>query len=106
MTNLRLTYGNLLNYHNQIQKQIQSNTVCSFFNREKINQFYNNYKLRIDTAIRERGDLKAKYFIIDENGKFEFEEKDGKQFYKLKEGLTMEGFKAEEDIILNREVLM
>ena len=102
MTNLRMTYGNLLNYHNQIQKQIQSNTVCSFFNREKINQFYNNYKLRIDTAIRETTECNLRFLEFDENKKVITEN----NIPKVKEGFTLEQYNEELNKILLREVLM
>jgi hypothetical protein len=97
--NFSLTYANLLNYHQQIQKQIQNNTVCSFFNRSKINEFYNNYDLRIRTAIEEIQKLNEKYYDVEKD-------EDDKPLRKIKDGMNESEYKDEMSKIMQREILI
>jgi len=99
---LVLTYGNLLNYDRQIQNQIKNNTVCSFFNRSKIKQFYDDYDLRIETAKRETSECNLKFLEFDENKKVITDN----GIPKVKEGFTLEQYNEELNKILLREVLM
>lgn len=103
--NLKLTYGNIWNYHNQIQKQLMNDSVCAFFNATKIRQFYNDYGLRIETI---RGEIKAvqeKYFTKGEDGVYETHLVKDKPQWKPKEGLTVLEYNAELETIMSREIL-
>lgn len=100
-----LTYGILMNYHNQLETERRTGSVYYFLNRSKIQSFYSDYGIRIKTAFDDMQKIKKTYFEVDEKGFIITEEVEGKKQGKMLEGKNIEDYNKEINIVLMREVL-
>jgi hypothetical protein len=93
----------LLAMHEEIQQM--QNSVLGLFIRSKINDFYKNNGLRIDTFYKERKKLQLEYFEIEEDGeriKKEGEGKDAKPL--MKEGKDRKEFDEKFEALMDKEL--
>lgn len=93
----------LLAMHEEIQKL--QGSVLGLFMRNKINDFYKNNGLRIDTFYKNRKKLQLEYFQIEEDGeriKKEGEGADSKPM--MKEGKDRKEFDDKFEELMNQEL--
>jgi len=106
LNGIKFTYGELLDYDRQIMNQQKNHAICELANRSFYQEFYNKFRMRIETAKRELGDLDAKFIVKGEDGKYEIIETEGKKSHKIKDGLEFKDYQEEINKILSREILM
>jgi hypothetical protein len=95
-----VTYSKLINWHRELSGARQNDSIFARFLKPKINEFYNNNKVRIDSFNEWFQKLEDEYLDVEviqlEGGKtktqpaFEGEGKDKKR--KMKEGKSREEF--------------
>ena len=106
MQDRNITKGQLISYHEQLKQMGKSGDVLLFLLKSRINDFFNEYGITINTLLKERFELVAKYheteilktdegkeypsliWAVDDKGK-----KTGS--YKQREGVNMEDFQKD-----------
>jgi len=86
-------------YHVEIQKWQQTGSVLLMFNRSRINDFYKEYGMRIESLSKEIKSLQELYCVIEED-KIKLHE--GKPV--LKEGKTKEDFNEAWHDLMSQEI--
>ena len=103
MSNTNITNGQLLRWHDEL-KQLQSiNSIFFQFNRSKINEFYRQNGIRIDSVFKKMDVLRREFFLI-ENDKLVMEGEEGKQEPVLLPEKKREDFNAKYQEILEGQV--
>jgi hypothetical protein len=78
--NLQLTFGQLANMHSDIQNIMKDNPGLSFLLKDKINNFYAQYKHALNVLPRKHKELLCKHTILDDKGEPKTIEKEDKSF--------------------------
>ena len=71
------TYQDLANLHADIEKQQKASPAFSFFNREKIKNFYGRNRVRIELLQKKIEQLKHDHIIRDVEGNYVTEKIEG-----------------------------
>lgn len=81
--------GQLFSYHNEIQEWIHTGSVLCVFNRSRINDFYKEYGLRLNTLFKEVSQHQELFYQMEGEGeKRTVKREEGKPL--LAEGKTQE----------------
>ena len=96
--------GQLLNYHNELTKWAQAGSVLQYLLRSKINEFYNEYGVRIQSLNDKIVAMQKQYFVHDDKGIPVVEKVDGKDTVVCVEGMKQEDFNKEYIALMNLEV--
>jgi len=76
--NTNITNGQLLRWHNELKQLSDVNSIFYQFNRSKIQEFYRQNGIRIDSLFRKTEELRKEYFVIEE-GQIKQIDVDGKK---------------------------
>jgi hypothetical protein len=89
-----------------LDREIQSmrTSVLALFLASKINQFYNNNKVRINSALEKRDALWKEFCVIEEDGKLKMEGEGAEQKLVLKEELRRHEFEKKMVELMNHEI--
>lgn len=89
----------LYQYHKQIQG-LRGN-VIELLLKGRINEFYKNNGVRVNTLIEKMASLQKDYYIY-EGEQIKTEEKDGKKVFVFQDGKTQEQFNAALENLMNQ----
>lgn len=96
--------GQLLNYHNELTKWAQHGSVLQHLLHSKVNDFYHQYGVRIQSINDRVLAMQKKYFKHDDKGIPVTENVDGKDVLVCNEGMTQDEFNKEYIALMNMEV--
>lgn len=92
----------LWSYHNQIQDLVNRGSVVAFLMKGRINDFYKDYGIQIETIGKDLKRIQEENFVI-ENGMIKSEGEEKKPVYK--EGKTQESYDKQLNEFLELGVL-
>lgn len=93
----------LLAYDEEIQNWYKSGSVLTLFHNSRINDFYKEFKLRLETLWKEVRTLQEEYFVF-ENDKVKVEGEGNDRKPICKEGKTIEDFNQAWADLMNQQV--
>jgi hypothetical protein len=110
MTKINVTKSQLLGKHNEINSWKRNDSILSYWNQPKINEFYNNNRLRINTILEDFEAINMKYFVHEktEEGKWKVvtEGEGAERKQVCHEGMTIEGHTEEIQKFLAEQTIM
>lgn len=101
--NTNITNGQLLRWHDELKQLAQVNSIFYHFNRSRINEFYRQNGIRIDSAFKKIDALRREFFLI-ENDKLVLEGEEGKKEPVLLPDKNKEDFNTKYQEILEGQV--
>lgn len=110
MTKINVAKSQLLGKHNEINAWKRNDSLLAYFHKSKIDEFYNNNRIRINTILSDFEQINMKYFEHDkdEEGKWRVRiEGEGEARKQVcKEGMTVEGHTEEITRFLAEQTVM
>lgn len=99
---ISITNAHLLMMDREIQ-QMQSSVIALFLH-SKINQFYNNNRVRLNSIYEKRDALWKEFCVIEEGGKLKTEGEGVEQKLVLKEEIRRHEFEEKMSELMSKEI--